>query len=258
MTEFRDDDLSDARFEGVRLSGATFHDLTLRGAVFHWVDMTGVRIRSALVEGMEISADFEHLVINGVDVAPLIEAELDRRHPGRAQMRPTDAAGFRSAWDLLRSLWDQTVARARRLPEDQLHVRVNGEWSFIETLRHLLFVEESWVLRAILGTPTPWHPWSLPFDEMPDTPGVPRDREVRPSLDAVLAALAERHTVVATVLADATDERLAEVTTPVTEPGWPEPESFVVRDCLRAVLSEEFEHRMFAERDLAVLESGRT
>jgi len=34
---------------------------------------------------------------------------------------------------------------------------------------------------------------------------------------------------------------------PVTKPGFPEPESFPVRRCLRAVLTEEWEHRLYAE-----------
>lgn len=41
----------------------------------------------------------------------------------------------------------------------------------------------------------------------------------------------------------------------MTEPGFPEPESFAVRHCLEALLSEEWEHRLYAERDLDVLES---
>ena len=35
----------------------------------------------------------------------------------------------------------------------------------------------------------------------------------------------------------------------------PEPESFPVRRCLGAVVNEEWEHRLYAERDLDVLES---
>jgi uncharacterized protein YjbI with pentapeptide repeats len=39
---------------------------------------------------------------------------------------------------------------------------------------------------------------------------------------------------------------------------YPEPESFPVRRCLGAILNEEWEHRLFAERDLDVLESRGT
>jgi hypothetical protein len=48
------------------------------------------------------------------------------------------------------------------------------------------------------------------------------------------------------VLADLADEKLAGMTEPVMEPGYPEPESFAVRRCLQAILNEEWEHRLYA------------
>ncbi|MGZ6825265.1 MAG: DinB family protein [Mycobacteriales bacterium] len=90
---------------------------------------------------------------------------------------------------------------------------------------------------------------------MPDTPGVPRDLDARPDLEQVLALRAHRQETVRRVLADLTDDRLAGSTTPVLEPGYPEPESFPVRRCLRAVVNEEWEHRLYVERDLDVLEA---
>ena len=92
-------------------------------------------------------------------------------------MRPTDPAGFREAWDVVERLWGETVERARRLDPELLHESVDGEWSFIETLRHLVFATDSWIRRAILGDPSPWDPLDLPWDEMADTPGrAPRPR----------------------------------------------------------------------------------
>lgn len=126
------------------------------------------------------------MTINGVDVVPLIEAELDRRYPDRSKMRPNDAAGFREAWDIVERLWDGTVARARRLPSELLHERIDGEWSFIQTLRHVVFATDAWVGRVMLGDPAPWDALDLPFDEMRDQTGVSRDRGARPSLDEVL------------------------------------------------------------------------
>jgi len=38
------------------------------------------------------------------------------------------------------------------------------------------------------------------------------------------------------------------------EPGWPVATDFPVKDCLLIVLNEEWEHRLYAERDLTVLE----
>jgi hypothetical protein len=132
---------------------------------------------------------------------------------------------------------------------------VDGEWSFIETLRHLAFATDAWVRRAILGDPSPWDPLDLPWDGMPDTPGTPRDREARPSLDEVLALRRDRMATVRTVVDGLTESSLAAHTKPVEGPGWPPPESFAVRECLLIVLNEEWHHRLFAERDLDALET---
>ncbi|GAA2470393.1 DinB family protein [Terrabacter carboxydivorans] len=263
MTDVTYDDRTGTRFERVRLTGATFedvhldgarlHDVDLRGASLRMVDLRGLRARDVWLEDVDISGDVENLVINGVDVAPLIEAELDRRDPDRAKMRPTDAAGYREAWDVVERRWAGTVERARSLSPEQLHERVDGEWSFIETLRHLVFATDAWVCRALLGDPEPWDALDLPHDDMPDSPPVPRDREARPTLEQVLALRADRMARVRRVLDGLTDERLTEQTVPVLEPGYPEPESYAVRRTLRTVLHEEWQHRLYAERDLDAL-----
>jgi uncharacterized protein YjbI with pentapeptide repeats len=243
MADFTGEDLAGSRFEKVDLTGARFHN----------VDLTGAMIRGALLVNVDISGEIEDVRINGVDVAPLVEAELDRRYPDRVKMRPADADGYREAWDILERLWQQTVARARAMPADLLHEQVNGEWSFIETLRHLVFATDAWVRRAILGQPSPWDPLDLPHDEMYDEPSVPWDKSARPSLDQVLALRADRMATVREVIAGLTDATLAGMTEPVTEPGYPPPESFPVRRCLQAILNEEWEHRLYAERDLDLL-----
>jgi hypothetical protein len=212
-------------------------------------------IRGAALVDLDISGEIKNLRINGVDVVPLVEADLNRRHPDRVKMRPTDADGFRDAWDILEGVSQRTVERARGMAPELLHDRVEGEWSFIETLRHLVFATDAWVKRAILGEPSPWDPLDLPHDDMPDEPSVPRDRDARPALDEVLVLRADRMTTVRQVIADLTDEKLAGMTEPVKEPGYPESTSFAVRRCLQAILNEEWEHRLYAERDLDVLEA---
>jgi hypothetical protein len=244
MVEFDNQDLSGSRFRHVDLSGSTFRNIDLSGARLVDVDLVDV----------EISGWLDNLRINEVDVAPLIEAELDRRHPDRVKMRPTDAAGFREAWAILERLWAGTVERARRLPPELLHERVHDEWSFIETLRHLLFATDAWVLRAFLGRPSPYDALDLPHTEMGDVPGVPRDLEARPTLEEVLALRADRVRTVREVFEGLTDELLAGHTEPVTAPGYPASESYAVQRCLRAAVNEEWQHRLYAERDLAVLE----
>jgi uncharacterized protein YjbI with pentapeptide repeats len=255
VADFAAEDLTGSQFEDVDLTGARFHDVDLSNARFRFVDLTGAVMRDVALAGVDITGEIQDLRVNGVDVEPLVEAELNRRYPDRPKMRPADADGFREAWDILERLWQQTVRRARGMAPELLHERVDDEWSFIETLRHLVFATDAWVRRAVLGDPAPWDPLDLPHDEMPDEPSVPRDRSARPSLDQVLALRADRMATVRQVLADLTDARLAGMTEPVTEPGYPEPESFAVRRCLQAILSEEWQHRLYAERDFDVLES---
>jgi hypothetical protein len=265
MTEFHGQDLTGARFEGVSLRGATFTKVRLNGASMNRVDFTGTQVRSALFKrcrfrgvelfDVEISGDLDNVVVNGVDIAPLVEAELDRRMPQRVKMRPDDADGFREAWVILERLWAGTITRARTFPQAALHQGVDDEWSFIQTLRHLNFASAAWVDRMILGNLSPWHPLDLPYDAAPEWEGRPGDRDARPSLDEVLAVRRDRQAVVRQVLDALTDEQLASEVTR-TEPGWPQEENVSVKYCLRIVLNEEWEHRLFAERDLSALEAN--
>ena len=258
MADFSRQDLSGSRFERVDLVGAEFRSVDLTEARFRDVLLRRTTLRGMQMHDVEISAELVNVTVNGVDIGPLVDAELDRRHPDRAKMRPTDPAGFREAWDVVERLWDGTVRRARTFDPPLLHESVAGEWSFTETLRHLAFATESWILRGIQGDPSPWHELSLPWDEMPDTPGVPRDRAVRPSLDEVLELRRDRMATVREVVDDLTEEFLAGDTTPVDGVGWPPAgRSFPVRECLLTVLNEEWEHRLYAERDLdALVDSG--
>ncbi|CUR61006.1 Pentapeptide repeat protein [metagenome] len=267
MTDFTEQDLSGSTFRRVDLSRAELREVRLIGATIHDADLSGLRVRAAWLDGvrmtgveapdLEIHGELGRLVVNGVDVVPLVEAELDRRHPERALMRPTDADGFRMAFETIDRLWEPTVARARTLPPEALHEQVDGEWSFIETLRHLGFAHACWVSGIVLGDPSPWHPLDLPWDEAPVVEGVPWDRDVRPSLDEVLEVRAQRRATVAAVLADLDDDGLARHVTSATA-FMSEADSLTVADCLKVVLNEEWEHRLYAERDLAALDrSGR-
>jgi hypothetical protein len=251
--EFVERNLAGSRFERVDLNGSTFTHVDLSGARFRDVYLSGANIRDAVLRDVDISGDVQHLRVNGVDVGPLIMAELDRLYPERLALRPTDAAGFRAAWSVIEELWAGTVARARQLDPDLLHESVDGEWSFIETLRHLVFATDAWIARALLGDPSPWDPLGLPWDGMPDTPGIPRDRDARPSLDEALALRADRMALVRRVVEELTDDRLAESTEPVPGTAWPPSKSFPVREVLSVVLDEEWWHRRYAERDLDVL-----
>jgi uncharacterized protein YjbI with pentapeptide repeats len=174
MAEFTGDDLSGSHFERVDLTGAEFRAVDLSHARLRGVDMTGVALRGVELVDARIDGEIQNLLINGVDVAPLVNAELDRPYPDRAKMRPTDPAGFREAWDIVERLWDGTVARARSLAPELLHESVDGEWSFIETLRHLVFATDAWVRRAILGDPSPSVALSRNRSTTPDLEQRPR------------------------------------------------------------------------------------
>jgi uncharacterized damage-inducible protein DinB len=246
MVEFRHKDLSGSVFDQVDLGDARFRNVLLSGAV----------IRGAWAERLVIEGGFGELIVNDIDVVPLWRAEMGRRHPEFPLLTPDDADGYRAVWPLLEEQWEQTVARARSLPEELLHERVDGEWSFIETLRHLLMVHDSWLRRAVLHEADPYDPLDLPHDEMPALDGVPRDPDARPSLDHVLRLRAERLAITRRFFAGLADEQLAGETT-VTGPGYPEAGSYAVTMCLHAVLDEEWWHRRFAERDLTLLEESR-
>ena len=235
------------------LSGAVFWGADLRGARFRDVNLTDATISHAWLVDVEIDAFIDRVVVNGVDVTAFVN-ERDRWYPLRAVLGAADPESMRAGWTALQEAWAATIDRARRLPDEDLHASVDGEWSFVQTLRHLLFATDIWVSRAILGDPTPWHRLSLPFDEMEPDPDVPWDLEARPALDEVVALRAERRATVRRVIEGLTAETLAGATTPVEGPGYPPADAYPVAGCLGTVLTEEWQHRLYAERDLDVLE----
>lgn len=264
MTDFTEQDLDGSTFTRVSLRGASFEKVHLTDATLHDVDLSRTRVRAAYLDGvrmtgvevpdLEIYGELVRLVVNGVDVVPLVEAELDRRMPERALMRPTDPHGFREAFATLDRLWNDTLGRARALPPDLLHTRVDDEWSFIETLRHLGFAHACWIGGVVLGDPSPWHPLDLPWDEAPEHEGVPWARGARPELHEVLALRRQRRATVAEVLERLDEASLAREVSSAT-PFLTDATALTVADCMHVVLSEEWEHRLYAERDLEVLAS---
>ena len=243
MTEFYKKDLSGAKFEEV-----DFTHVRMRNVYF-----TDASIRGAWLENVDIDGEVRGLTVNDVDVGPLVEAELDRRDPRRAKMRPTTAAGFREAWPVVEEIWAQSAERARRLPPHLLHERVEDEWSYIETLRHLVFCIDAWVVRAVLGEDRPYSPLGLLHTEAEPDPLLPNDPDARPSLDEILTVHDERMTSVAQVITGLTDKQLAS-TVEIHTPGYPPPGTYSVQRCVGAVVHEEWAHWTFAERDLSVLE----
>jgi DinB superfamily/Pentapeptide repeats (8 copies) len=254
MASFHDKDLTGTRFDRVSLRDAQMNSVDLRGVQIRGAAFNGSRMRGVEFVDVEINGELQNVIINGVDIAPLVDAELNRRMPQRAKMSPDDSDGFREAWTILEQLWKETVARAMTFPTAALHDSVDDEWSFIQTLRHLNFASAAWVGRMVLGNASPWHPLDLPWDQAPGWDGVPWDREAQPSLDEVLAVRRQRQAMVRHLLETLTDDDLATNVTR-SEPGWPRMENFPLKECLLIVLNEEWQHRLYAERDLDALES---
>jgi DinB superfamily/Pentapeptide repeats (8 copies) len=246
------DDGNNAAFRGARFMVAD-----LSGARFVDCDLSGTKIVDSYLVDVDVSGYVSNFVINGVDVAPFVSAELDRRHPERVQLRQIrTAADFRAMWDTVERLWAYTTAHAEQLPEAALHKRVDGEWSFVETLRHLVYITDSWASRTILDEPAPFHSLSLPQTAYApaDAAALGMDLDARPSFAEVMTVRADRMRLVRRIVDGLTDTELGRICTRSPAPGYPEEER-PVGECLGVVMEEECEHHRFATRDLATLQA---
>jgi DinB superfamily len=200
----------------------------------------------------EISGVVDGLLINGVEVAPLLQAELDRRFPERVKLRAVEPGELAEAWAMIEEIWQSTVERAAQLPEADLHERVGDEWSFVETLRHLVMATDCWLLRMVKHVQQPYHPWGLAPSFVRDPRVLGIDPSAQPRLDDVLRVRRERMDAVKVTIASLTAAELARVCVPPSEPGHPT-EAHSVLECLHVILDEEWEHSRYANRDLDFL-----
>jgi hypothetical protein len=238
------------------LQGAEFVDVDLRAARFIRTDLSGVVMRAVDVARADIDApwlydDESFLRINGVDVIPFVEAELNRRFPGRAARRAEDPDGLREAWAMLERSWSATLERAAEMPAGTVDVSVGGEWSFAQTLRHLVMATDTWLGRAILEMEQPFHPLGQPHAEY-ETDGHDMSvfTSVPPSYDQVLEVRANRVAMVREFLATVTSTDLAVTRRNPWAPDYPE----TIRSCVHTILEEEWEHLRYAVRDLDAIE----
>ncbi|GIJ24129.1 DinB family protein [Micromonospora lutea] len=229
------------------LQGARFDRSTLAGAVMRGVDVRGLDIDAPwLADGP--------LLVNGVDIVPFVEDELNRRFPGRELKRAEDPEGLRVAWAALEKAWAAAVERATAMPAGAVDVSVGGEWSFAQTLRHLAFATDAWLGKAVLCLPQPFHPLGQPHAEYAlDGSDMSIFASGQPGLAEVLDLRAERQAMVREFLATATPELLAE---PRRSPWSAQSEVSVLR-CLHVIFGEEWEHLRFALRDLMTIGTAR-
>jgi hypothetical protein len=237
VVEHTDEDLQGSRFVRVDLSGSRLHGVMLQN----------VKITDAWVNNLEISCLLGSLIVNEVDVSGYVRAELDRRHPELRMLRAGDAAGLSDAWRMIEARADATLARARALPEATLHESVDGEWSYVETLRHLVFAIDRWITGPVLNEPEPFHRLGLPNDDPEPWRGTSIDIDADPTLDETLAVRGERMASVARLLADSDDANLARTVAS------PNGGTTSVAACIQVVLGEEWAHDRYANRDLDAL-----
>jgi hypothetical protein len=239
------------------LQGADFVDANLRGARFVRADLSGVVMREVDVAGADIDAPWlphgEFFRVNGVDVIPLVEAELNRRFPGRADRRATDPDALRAAWAMLQDTWAATIDRVATMPAGTVDVSVNGEWSFAQTLRHLILATDAWLGRAILEIERPFHPIGQAFAGAEDD-GLDMSifTTVTPSFAEVLEVRAGRVAMVGDFLATVTADDLATTRKNPWDPAYNE----TTLSCLHVIVEEEWEHHRYAVRDLDAIEAG--
>jgi hypothetical protein len=236
-------------------AGSRVTDLDLSGVHLHGINLNGSRLTDGSLVGADISGDIEGLRVNGIEIEPLVSDELDRRYPERVKLRALDVAGLRGAWSMVEARWAETTDRALRLPDAVQRQRVDGEWSIVETVRHLIFATDCWLFRAIKLHPRPYHPWGMTWSgvgrEYAEAMGI--DVSASLSLEEVLPTRRDHQRAVRETLEELTDDALAEVRRAPDTPGHPTGEHSVLQ-CLHVLLNEEWEHHRYAVRDLDVLD----
>jgi uncharacterized damage-inducible protein DinB len=237
------------------LAGAEFVGADLHGAWFRESDLSGARIRGADLTGAELDGDIDGLRINGVEVAPLVEAELDRRYPERAALRARDADSMRAGWARLEAMWAPTMERVAAMPPGTVDVSVDGEWSFAQTLRHLVCATDVWLGSVILGKPDAYHPIGLPFSGWREQAAGVVDLDATPSYQEVLQVRAARVGMVRDFLATLTDERLGEQR---DSPAFARTPHVQLGQCLRIIMNDEWHHHQYAVRDLDAIAANES
>ena len=215
--------------------------------------MVGARIIGSVLIDVEIDAYVKNLTVNGVDVVPLVEAELDRLHPERVALRPTDVAGAIAALDVVDAFWEPTLARVRG-PARGAAARA-GRRRVVDrgdpappALR----------VRRVVRPGGPRRGIAVPPARPAGVVHAPRVRAGRRicgrDLEDVLAARQARQDQVREHLATLDDDGLRRPVPTHGIGGFPPEEERSTLDCLRVILNEEWAHHRFAVRDLDVLD----
>ncbi len=231
--------------------GATFVRASFKGATLRFSDVSGVRMRGVDLDGLDVDSHdlfFGSLIVNGIDVVPFVDAELNRQFPGRELQRSDTVEGLCEGWVAVQSAWQETVEGT---PPDLVDAHVEDEWSLAQTLRHLVLATDAWLRGGILRMQQPFHEIGQIFTgagEMGFDMSI--FRTDTPRYEEILAVRAERQGLVTEFLAAATPELLAEERDDPWGGGDWHPS---VGDCVRVILEEEWAHLRYVRRDLALL-----
>jgi hypothetical protein len=231
-------------FEFRDLSGATFWGVDLHGATFRDVDLSGVRISHARLVDVVIDGEFDRVAINGVDVTAYVN-ERDPWFDLRSRVRPTDPDSMRRGWLTFSTAWERAIERAQALPDEQRHASAGGEWSFVQTLRHLVFATDKWFTVPVAGEA--FHPIGLANSGSVDFGWPGLDAAAAPTFDDAVAAWRRRSDRLREHLTSIEPTAL-DVEVDVLENG-----PHAVHDCIGVVFEEHFEHLRYALRDLDLL-----
>jgi len=228
-------------FEFRDLSGAVFWGVNLEGATFRDVDLTGARFSHSRLVDVVIDAEIDRLVVNGVDVTAYVNGR-DEWFALRSRIRPADAASMREGWHVISDAWAAAIERAHGLGEEQCHASVEGEWSFVQTVRHLVFATDKWCTVPILGRT--FHPIGIPNSGSADFgwPGI--DVTASATFDEAVAAWQDRSRQLRQYI-DVVEPAALTATVDVLENG-----ATPVLDCIGVVFEEHFQHLRYALRDL--------
>lgn len=223
VVEFADDDLQGSSFRRVDLSGSRWHSVMLQN----------VKITDTWVNNVEISGLIGTLKVNDVDVSAYVRRELDKRYPERRMLAATDVEGLRAAWAMIDEQAELTLQRARALPESALDESVDGEFSFLQTLRHLVFATDRWITGPVFAEPKPFHPLGCPHDGADEKEVAVLDVDARPSLEEVLDIRRERMARVVELLRVSAHDDLRRTVAS------PNGGTTSVMSCIHVVLGEE-------------------
>lgn len=223
------------------------------GAEFRECQLDGTRFVGVVMRNVEIDGLITHLVVNGVEVTGYVNTELDRRYPVRLLIRSEEPVDLHDAWRQLNADWATTIARMRKTPGVE-HESVNDEWSAVQTLRHLIFVHDSWFRRCCLGSTDLFTAIGIGPAVEPYREAHGLDPSLEPSLDEVATVRQAQAAELESWLESVTPEQLAAPAPIPNDDVWPTyARGRTVRQCLNTVLNEQCEHHRFTTRDLNLI-----